>query len=153
MAYEGYHYWLNWPEYIGPVDDRGWAKFRETGCMAAKTQLNKCLESICENLNVLSIPWEDWSPSQISERLPIYDLKKFSPPKRPDAMGFGEPSGPKIEGAIFFPNAGYVTDPQLAAHNARIAAELAGGKFLFNAEIIDILQQQGRGLRLPIIQW
>jgi sarcosine oxidase, subunit beta len=51
---------------------------------------------------------------------------------------------------VFFPAGGYVTDPQLSAHNLQRAAEAAGAVFRFNASISGILTDENRvsGVRL-----
>jgi sarcosine oxidase subunit beta len=47
-------------------------------------------------------------------------------------------------GAVFFPTAGYISDPQLATHNIQRAAEAAGGEFLFNEGVTEITIADGR---------
>jgi sarcosine oxidase subunit beta len=49
-----------------------------------------------------------------------------------------------VDGAIFVPESGYITDPQLSTHNLQRAAEAKGGQFMFNAEVIDIRKENGR---------
>ena len=49
-----------------------------------------------------------------------------------------------MSGAVFFPTAGYVNDPQLSAHNLQRASENKGGKFLFKKSVIEIIQENGR---------
>jgi sarcosine oxidase subunit beta len=51
---------------------------------------------------------------------------------------------------VYFPNAGYVSDPQLAAHNLQIAAENAGARFIFNTEVTEICLHEGRVQGLKI---
>jgi sarcosine oxidase subunit beta len=45
---------------------------------------------------------------------------------------------------VFFPCAGYISDPQLASHNAQRAAEARGAVFRFNAEVAEIRRVDGR---------
>ena len=68
----------------------------------------------------------------------------FGPPKRPDDPGFGEAAGENRLGAVFFPCAGYIGDPQLATHNVQRAAEAKGAAFRFNAEVAEIRRENGR---------
>lgn len=144
FAYEGYFYWKNWQDYIGVEDESGMAVFHETGCMVMKTEVNGHLRRIREIADQFAIPYEDWSPQQIVERLPIYDMKRFGPPKLPGDDGFCEPTGGNVEGAVFFPTAGYISDPQLATHNLQRAAEAKGAKFLFNKTVVEIPSKDGR---------
>jgi len=139
LAYEGYFYWKQWREYLdGVEDERGLAEFRDSGCLVMKTEVNGYLEKITANMDALGIPYETWDVDTIKKRLPFYDTHRFGPPKRPEDQGFGEPTGDDLAGAVFFPTAGYITDPQLATHNIQRAAEAAGATFRFNAPVTAI---------------
>ncbi|MEE8123580.1 MAG: FAD-dependent oxidoreductase, partial [Alphaproteobacteria bacterium] len=144
FAYEGYFYWKNWEDYLGARDESGMAVFHETGCMVMKTEVNGSLRRIREIADQFAIPYEDWGPEAIIERLPIYDMQRFAPPKLPDDEGFCEPTGGTVEGAVFFPTAGYISDPQLATHNLQRAAEAKGAQFLFKKAVVEIPRANGR---------
>ena len=146
LAFEGYHYWRHWAEYLGLEDERGMAGFEEVGCAVMKTPSNGFMASICANLDTLGIAWEDWDNEMLRQRLPIYDLHCFAPAKTLDDPDFGESTGPAMSGAVFTPQAGYIGDPQLATHNVQVA----GGRFRFNADVATIRQANGkvRGITL-----
>ncbi len=144
LAYEGFFYWKDWPGYIGVDDESGLAEFHETGALVMKTEANGFLESICRNMEALGIPYESWGPEQVMARLPVYDLGRYGPPKLPADPAFGQAEG-EITGAVFFPCAGYISDPQLATHNIQRAAEAAGASFRFNSEVAEILTDGGPG--------
>ncbi|NQW00338.1 MAG: FAD-binding oxidoreductase [Rhodospirillales bacterium] len=144
MAYEGYHIWRDWAGYVGGADENGSAQYRETGCLALKTKGNNNLNAVRGHSAALGIPMQDWTASQIRERYPYLDLTQYAPAKLPDHPRFGEPTGGEIAGAVYFPKAGYVNDPQLAAHNAQRAAEALGARFTFNAQVTEIRRHQGR---------
>ena len=144
LAYESFFSWDDWAGYLGVADERGLAAFHKTGCLVMKTAANDYLRSVCAQQDALGIPWEAWGPERIKARFPFYDLHAFGPPKRPDDPAFGEARGEKGLGAVFFPCAGYVSDPQLAAHNAERAAEAKGAVFRFNAEVAEIRRADGR---------
>ena len=150
FAYEGYFYWRDWSDYLEIKDERGLAKFRETGCLVMKTDSNGYMKKHTSHCKTLGIPFENWSPEKITERLPIYDLQGFHPAKVADDPKFGEPTGNSIQGGIFFPTSGYVTDPALSSHNLQRAAEAYGSKFLFKTLVTEILTKNGRtsGIRL-----
>jgi sarcosine oxidase subunit beta len=76
-------------------------------------------------------------------RLPIYRMDRFSPAKRMDDPAFGEPTGGALKGGVYWPTAGYVTDPALSAQNIAAAAERAGATFRFHAEVTEILTEGG----------
>lgn len=144
FAYEGYHYWRDWAEYLAADDERGLAEFRETGCLVMCTGQNGYMQKHTELCEELGIPFERWNAEKILERLPIYDLKSYFPAKRMDDPDFGKPGAGRVEEAVHFPTAGYITDPQLATHNLQRATEAAGGTFLFNQAVTEILQSDGR---------
>ncbi len=150
FAYEGYYYWRDWDEYLGFKDESGMADFREVGCLVMRTAQNEFMQSHMSHCNALDIPYEIWNEAQIKDRLPIYDLQGYWPPKRMKEEGFGEPGGGNVESAIYFPTAGYVTDPQLSTHNLQRAAEAHGAEFMFNRRVDEILTKDGRtaGVRL-----
>mgnify|MGYP006243560779 FL=1 len=63
---------------------------------------------------------------------------------------FGISNGKRIEGGVYWPNAGYVTDPALSSQNLADAAQKFGAEFRLGVEVIEILQESGkvRGVRL-----
>ncbi len=150
MAYEGYHYWRDWKDYLEASDDAVLARFLEVGCLVMKTEINGYLEKHIENSKALNCPYEEWDAAAIKARLPIYDLKRYAPAKRPDDESFGEPSGGEVTGAVYWPNGGYVTDPALSAQNLADAAKAKGARFRMGVEVVEILRQDGRvqGVRL-----
>ena len=138
FAYEGYFYWKRWADYLDAEDERGLAEFYDRGCLVMKTEANGYLKSLLEHQRAVGIPFEEWDADTIKERLPHMRLDTFAPPKRPEDEGFGEPTGDQIVGGVFFPCAGYISDPQLATHNLQRAAEAAGGTFRFNSAVTEI---------------
>ena len=150
FAWEGYHYWKNWSDYLGVRDPRGMAEFREVGCMTMRTEGNGYLARQIDSSDKLGVPNELWDAAQITDRLPIYSLESYSPVRSMNDERFGESNGGTIEGAVYWPTAGYVTDPMLSAQNLQCSAENLGSKFLFGREAVAILQDGGRvvGIRL-----
>ena len=144
LAYEGYHYWKNWRNYLEFSDEKGLAKFIECGCMIYQTDTNQYLEKVIGRAEELHIPFEYWDPSQIKSKLPIVDTHKYAPVKLPKDKNFGTHAGDDLQGAIFFPTAGYINDPQLSAHNLQRATEYKGGEFLFNSSVTEIIKKNGR---------
>lgn len=144
FAWEGYHYWRDWVEYLGLGSDANLAEFRQCGCMVMKTPENEFLSKHVKNSRDLDIPHEEWDRSQILERMPIYALDSFYPPKARDNDDFGQPNGKSLDGAVYWPNGGYVTDPALSAQNLADAARLHGAEFQLGAEVVEILKDGGR---------
>ncbi|WP_319545241.1 FAD-dependent oxidoreductase [Ruegeria conchae] len=144
FAWEGYHYWRDWADYLGLSDDANLAQFRETGCMVMKTEANGFLENHKKYSAELDCPFEEWTPEKITQRLPIYTLDSFAPARRMDDPEFGQSNGAHVKGAVFWPNAGYVTDPALSAQNLMDAAKLHGADVRTGAEVREILTSEGR---------
>ncbi|MEO1199473.1 MAG: FAD-dependent oxidoreductase [Pseudomonadota bacterium] len=145
LAYEGYFYWRDWADYLEAHDPSGLAPFRETGCLVMKTEQNDYLSKHITNCRELGIPFEEWDADRITAQLPGYSLSSFYPPKRMEDTGFGEPAnGAELRGGVFWPTAGYVTDPALSAQNLAHAAEQKGARFRYGATVTEILTENGR---------
>jgi sarcosine oxidase subunit beta len=121
MAYESYLHWKKWPLYDESRD----------------------MSAIVEHHRKLDIPFEEWSLKTLQEKMPFLDLNAYYPPRRPGDEHFGESNGGKLAGAIFFPSGGYINDPQLSVHNVQRAAEAKGATFRFQAEVLEIRQEDG----------
>ena len=145
MAYEGFFYWDDWDDYIGVKDDRGMIKYMKTGSILFKLEgedhSSKCLKLFKE----IGVEHEIWDLGKLKEMIPIYSHDQYDGTTRPDEDDhFWDKTGKKIEGAVYTPGSGYVSDPQLTSHNLQVAAEANSGEFLFNSEITEIRQKNGR---------
>ena len=145
MAYEGFFYWDDWDDYVGVKDDRGMIKYMKTGSILFKLEgedhSNKCLKLFKE----IGVEHEIWDLEKLKEMIPIYSHDQYNGTTRPDEDDhFWDKTGKKIEGAVYTPGSGYVSDPQLTSHNLQVAAEAKGGEFLFNSEITEIRQKNGK---------
>ncbi|WP_050929871.1 NAD(P)/FAD-dependent oxidoreductase [Aestuariivita boseongensis] len=144
LAWEGYHYWRDWADYLRLPDGTPLAQFREVGCLTMKTAANGFLEKHMEFSAALNCPFEELSAEDVQARLPIYSLDSYAPARRLDDPDFGQPNGSRMGGAVFWPNAGYVTDPALSAQNLMAAAAQHGAQMRGGAEVVEILQDGGR---------
>ena len=144
FAWEGYHYWRDWADYLTLGPGANLAKFRETGCLVMKTEENGHLEKHIENSRKLEIPFEEWDEEQILQRMPIYSLESYHPPRTRDDADFGLPNGKHVRGAVFWPNGGYVTDPALSSQNLADAARKFGADFRLGVDVTEILKAGGR---------
>ena len=145
MAYEGFFYWDDWANYLGVEDERGMIKYMKTGSILLKLQgedhSKKCLKFYRE----IGIEHEILDLEALKKRMPIYSHDQYGETTRPDEdEHFFDKTGKKIEGAVFTPGSGYVSDPQLSSHNLQVAAEAHGGEFIFDREIIEIRQESGK---------
>jgi sarcosine oxidase subunit beta len=144
LGWESHFYWRDWAEFLGVEDERGLARYVKCGCLRLKSPVNKFLRPTIEIMDEIGCPYEHWTADQILERLPDIVLDSFGEAKSVDDPTFGQAVGPPLSGGVFFPDGGYVTDPQLATHNLQRAAEAAGATFRFNAIVTAIRQSGGR---------
>jgi sarcosine oxidase, subunit beta len=144
IAYESHYYWQEWADFLGVDDERGLARYVNCGCMVLKTEANGYLERAADLMEEIGCPYEHLDADQVKARLPIVALQCYAPAKAAADPAFGQPSGGEIGGAMFFPAGGYVTDPQLAAHNLQRAAEAHGAVFRFNCAVEAIVQDGDR---------
>ncbi|MDH3499593.1 MAG: FAD-binding oxidoreductase [Acidimicrobiia bacterium] len=143
MAYEGFHYWKDWDNYLEVDDERGTAAFVQCGGVYVGND-QRYSEKVLPLFDEIGIEYEIWDVDQLIRRLPGIDIGDHSPPKRPEDDAFWEEPSQQITSAVYTPIAGYITDPQLAAHNLQRAAEAKGGEFLFRVEVTGIRIEDGR---------
>ncbi len=144
LAYEGWHYWQNWQDYVGVRDEAGMIEYHNTGCLVIKTDHNHQLKIACDVMDKIGCDYRHVATENIADYLPGADTQTFHPAKRLEDEGFGEPTGATLSGAVFFPHGGYVNDPKLSAHNVQCAAQAHGAEFKFNVEVTKILRENGR---------
>lgn len=143
MAFENYFYWKDWQNYIGPVDDHGYAKFVECGFVIFRNN-DPSEQNFINLFKQIGIEYEEWSLDTLHEKFPIGDLHTFSPPRPIDDEAFWQEPTTPLTGGIYNPQGGYVNDPQLASTNLMLAAKAKGGEFLFNAEVVEVRKENGR---------
>ena len=143
MAYEGFSYWKDWPGYLDAEDERGHALYLQCGTVLFMLEGGHH-EKVLPLFDQVDVPYEIWDNETMAERVPFFEHGTHGDPCRPEDDRFwAEPEGELI-GALFTPDSGYVSDPQLATHNLQRAAEAKGGEFRFNVEVADIRQADGR---------
>ncbi|XXK22570.1 NAD(P)/FAD-dependent oxidoreductase [Arenicellales bacterium nBUS_48] len=149
LAWEGFHCWNDWKNFIGLTDNEPIAPFHRAGVLTFKTPNNDYLRHPLEFSKQLGIPFSTWSLAKLQEVFPSWDFSTFGPPVISDHPNFGQSSKSTPEG-IYFPCGGYCADPQLAAKNLQRAAEKNGVVFHFNRGVsgIDLKNNQIRGVTL-----
>jgi len=153
MAYESHFYWKNWAEYLGSedIDERGLIEYHNVGALVMKTEQNDYLQPTMALMDQLGSPYSELSPEEIRSKLPVWNTESFFPVKRPDDPQFGIANDESLSGGVLFHAAGYISDPQLATHNIMRAAELAGGEFIYNAEVNGIQTGAGRVFGVSLV--
>ena len=143
MAYEGVFYWRNWADYLDSEDERGHVVFNECGGTYLGGD-DRYTEKVLPLFDEIGIPYEIWDNETVKDRFPGIDLGRHGPPKRADDDAFWADATDQLNGAVYCPVAGYISDPQLSAHNLQRAAEAKGAEFRFNTEIVDIRTAAGQ---------
>ncbi len=144
LAYEGWHYWKKWSDYIGNDTEIDLIKYHDTGCLVMKSDHNHHLSRVCKTMEDIGCPFTDVDVDSIKNYLPFVDTRSYAPAKTLEDETFGEPTADSVAGAVFFPRGGYVNDPKLSAQNVQHAAQANGATFRFNVEVINILQEDNR---------
>ncbi len=127
LAWEGYHAWKDLAAHVGlPAPQT--ARFRQTGFLALAHDGNGHWATQRHLSDAFAIPWQWWDSATILRRLPFFNLARHAPPKRLDQNGFGTPTGGAIDCGVFWPDAGYIADPMLAAQNLWDAAARHGAR-------------------------
>lgn len=132
-AWESKHLWEDWEVHLGGTDDGRLAKFIRTGglCLEAPGQDSSKVLGLFARAG---IPYEVWGPADIRDRLPQLDPASYFPPKPVDSEAFWEEPTGEVTG-YWTPDAGFVDDPQFAAHNLMVAARRKGATFSFSTTV------------------
>ena len=150
FAYEGVHIWKNWADYCEVRDPDGMAVYRMVGSIMLKSR-DRDWQRIIRLYDELGVEYEEWGPEETRARMPIMDLHEFWPPARPEEdEHFFDERDTLIPGAIWAPEAGYMSDPKLTAHNVQAAARARGAAFRFNSEVTAVRQEDGRVLGVTL---
>jgi glycine/D-amino acid oxidase-like deaminating enzyme len=141
-AWESKHCWEKWADHLQFQDDAGLATFHVTG-MAMIDVPAAPRERVTPIFDAVGVPYEEWDAATLRARVPGIDVGRYWPPKPVDSEGFFA-DAPAEVGALYTPDAGFIDDPQLAAHNLAAAAGHRGARFLFNHAVVQVLERGGR---------
>jgi sarcosine oxidase subunit beta len=143
LSHESAQAWFDWPAYCGVEDELGFAEYVRCGSLVLKPAVrdHSMYRTLFERVGVR---YEELGVAEVAKRFPYLDVGDHGPPRAPDDPAFDEPAERALAGAIFTPDAGYVSDPRLATHNLMRAAEHHGCEFLFGTEVRAIRTSAGR---------
>lgn len=146
-AWESQFCWRAWGDHLGcAVGDL--TRFERSGL--AMLDVDAVPRATYVDLfDQVGVPYEEWDSAALRARVPGIDAGRFWPPKPIADDGFWEASTGEL-GAVFTPDAGYVSDPQLAAQNLATAAAHHGAQFRFRRTVVGVDTAGGRvsGVRL-----
>jgi sarcosine oxidase, subunit beta len=136
LAWEALHGWRSWPEHLGHRDPAGLATYHRTG-LVLLTRDDAGHGRAGALFDRVGVPWQAWGPAELHRRLPDVDTGSFGPPKPVDSEEFFAPASGEVHG-VHTPDAGYVDDPSLAAHNLATAAREAGARLLLRHRVVSV---------------
>ncbi|MGI9644391.1 MAG: NAD(P)/FAD-dependent oxidoreductase [Ilumatobacteraceae bacterium] len=142
LAYEGLPYWRSWDEHVRLPPGAQLTRFVECG-MLLLDDGSGVVGAVRPALDEVGLPYEWWDADRLVERIPLLTADDHHPPTLPSDDRFWEASG-RVAGALWTGEAGYVTDPQLAAQNLADAATAEGATFRFRSEVTAISVADGR---------
>lgn len=140
LSWEGGQYWKDWANYIGADDELGLIEYHQVGQLNLFTDDAERLEKVHAIWDDIGIPYEYVDADELSRRFPWMDFGWYGPPTRPDDPAFWKDAKQPVKGALWSPDAGYVSDPQLSCHNLQRGAEAHGAEFRFKTEVTGILR-------------
>ena len=139
LSWESKLLWDMWPEHLGTPDELGYARLIRTGLLILDAPASR-LSMVQSHFDVVGVPYEALTAAEIAQRCPDVDLGCFGPPKRIDDPSFWDDAVGEPLGGYLTPDAGYVDDPALAAHNLMVAAAALGAEFRFRTEVTGVLR-------------
>ena len=149
LAYEGTFYWKNWQKYVQKNNTYNLAQYVECGMtqiMAPDNHWKKVLPIYDQ----LGIEYQLFDSKELISKFPFMSPSSYWPPSLPSEDNFWEESTQILPGAMYAPNEGYVTDPQLAAENLQEASEKIGAKFILGQSVTDIIKDQKQVLGITL---
>lgn len=147
-AWESKFRWEAWADFLGHRDPEGLASFNKCGLAFIDVDFMP-RRRMTDLFDRGGVPYEEWSPEELSRRFPGIDPGKYFPPKPLHADEFfGDPQGQV--GAVYTPDAGFVDGPQRAAANLAAAAQHGGAAFRFKKQVV-ALRRIGDSWRLDLL--
>lgn len=137
-AWEAKHWWEDWESYLAHRDPAGLASYIRTGVLMLDAPTFP-MERFLAHFESIGIPFTCLTESQLAERFPFIDAGAYFPPKQITDESFWQEAARPIT-AVWSPEGGFVTDPQLAAQNLLRAAEQHAVNALFHRTVVGISQ-------------
>lgn len=140
-SWEAHFGWLDWAGHLGrSVGDL--ARFEQCGLVML--DVDAAPRSMwLPHFDKVGVGYEEWDSATLAARVPGIDAGRYWPPKRIDDERFWADTDASL-GAVFTPDAGYVTDPALAAVNLATAAAGYGAAFRFRSTVTSVNSPGGR---------
>ncbi|MEO8266618.1 MAG: FAD-dependent oxidoreductase [Ilumatobacteraceae bacterium] len=141
LSWESAQMWKQWRDHLGVTDELGTAKFVRTGLLVLDSPATP-LSTVQALFDDAGVPYEALDPAQLRVRYADLDVGRYFPPKPVEDDAFWADNDGELS-AYLTPDAGFIDDPALAAHNLMIAATAAGASFRFRTEVTRVNHVRG----------
>ena len=142
-SWEARHHWEHWHDLLGvPAGSPGLARLVRSGLALLDVDVLP-RERFLPSFDRAGVPYEEWDAAELARRVPGLDPGRHWPPKRLTDEAFWADAESGL-GAVFTPDAGHVTDPQLAAANLADAARRCGADFRLRRAVTGVERSGGR---------
>jgi sarcosine oxidase subunit beta len=142
LSWESKHGWEKWRDHLGVDDPSGIARFHRVGGLQLDVP-GSGRERVLALFDRVGVPYEVWDAQTLAQRIPALDTGRYHPPKPVDDEAFWADADGRV-GGCWTPDAGFVDDPQLAAHNLMVAAQAAGVRFRFREQVVAVERDANR---------
>lgn len=140
-AWESHFSWLAWREHLGH-DVGELARFERSGLVMLDVDAAP-RSAWLPLFDEVGVPYEEWDARTLARRVPGIDTGRYWPPKPISDERFWSDASQTL-GAVYTPDAGYITDPQLAAQNLAAAAVREGAEFRFRSTVTSVESSGGQ---------
>ncbi len=141
-AWEAKHLWEDWPTHLEAPNTDGLARFYRTGGLVFDSP-EQDRHKVLGFFDRAGMPYEVWDAATTRQRAVHIDPARYYPPKPVADDAFWAPADGELT-AYWMPDAGFVDDPALAAHNLMTAARRKGATFRFRATVTAVHRTQDR---------
>lgn len=148
VAWDSYFDWIAWQDYADLPANEPVAKYVQTGALILDAP-GSHRHAALDHFSQLGIQYEQLTAADIRHHFPEISTESFSPPKSPDDPAFWDKGHGEVSGYLT-PAAGYIDDPQLAAHNLMSGAQRAGATFLFNSLVLHVTTAHDRAVGVKL---
>lgn len=142
VSWESKLLWADWENYLEGTDDGQLASFIQVGGLSVDLP-GSTREPVSTRFEKVGVPHEVLTAEQLKERFPAFDFTSYYPPKPVTDDAFWEDSDTPLS-CTYMPDAGFMDDPQFAAHNLMAAAKRKGATFRFRTGVAGVTRDDNR---------
>jgi glycine/D-amino acid oxidase-like deaminating enzyme len=135
-AWESAWLWWSWRDHLGVDDPAGMVQFVRTGALMLDAPGSN-RTTVIPLMRRAGVEVDELASAEVRARFPAIDTGDFGAPKRVDDPAFFDDPIGELS-AYYTPEAGFIDDPMLAAHNLMHAAQTHGAQLRLHARVVDV---------------